>query len=262
MELQKEASKWHNFKRYATPVGGTLFLALIGSLYIAGNISPYISIYFGVTTDQTSNIMPATFAAQALTIPVGSYFVQKGVEPKLLLTIGTVIFFCMQMVANSTQNYSIFFWFYSMSWPINQGLNYMIPIHHSWLWFPGNAGLVSGICLAGMGIGGAVFNIVSTKLINPENISVTDPTYEAMIKANFQHMLKSLLAMWMVLALIGILFIFRGPEPAPKPDTEAPTSIQQAQEVNQEVQETRDGNDEFDEEHYDPSQHCDAKEML
>jgi hypothetical protein len=40
------------------------------------------------------------------------------VEPKLSLFIGTFIGLSMQMIASYTTNYSVFFWFYSLSFSI------------------------------------------------------------------------------------------------------------------------------------------------
>ena len=51
------------------------------------------------------------------------------------------------------------------------GLTYMVPVHHGWLWFPERSGLVSGIIIGGFGLGPLIFNNVSLAVINPLNES-------------------------------------------------------------------------------------------
>ena len=45
----------------------------------------------------------------------------------------------------------------------------MVHVHHSWLFFPNQTGLISGIILAGYGFGALIFDNVSTAIINPNN---------------------------------------------------------------------------------------------
>ena len=72
-----------------------------------------------------------------------------------------------------------------MSWPLNHGCAYMVPIHHAWLWFPESTGLASGIVIAGFALGALVFDNVSTYLINPKNVSSDDPLYSTVIDDRF-----------------------------------------------------------------------------
>lgn len=37
-------------------------------------------------------------------------------------------------------------------------------------WYPNHAGLVSGIVIAGFGLGAFIFNPIVTLLVNPENV--------------------------------------------------------------------------------------------
>ena len=60
--------------------------------------------------------------------------------------------------------------FYVLGFSINQGIVYMVPVHHGWLWFPNNPGLVSGIILGGFGLGSLIFDNVLRVLVNPEDL--------------------------------------------------------------------------------------------
>ena len=72
--------------------------------------------------------------------------------------------------ASSTTNYSYFRWMYPLSWSFQVGISNYAAMHHAWLFFPDKPGLSSGVILAGFGGGGFIFDILSTALINPQNI--------------------------------------------------------------------------------------------
>ena len=87
----------------------------------------------------------------------------------------------------------------------------MVPVHHGWLWFPDHPGLVSGLVIGGFGLGVLVFSNFSTWVINPDNLAIGSPGYETEIHDRFVKMLIWLWFCYVVLALIGITFIFSGP---------------------------------------------------
>jgi hypothetical protein len=45
---------------------------------------------------------------------------------------------------------------------------YSLVLYHSWLFFPGKEGIISGIIIGGFGIGGLIFIKLSSDLINPD----------------------------------------------------------------------------------------------
>ena len=57
--------------------------------------------------------------------------------------------------------------YFVISFGISTGLVYSVVLYHAWLFFPGKEGLVTGIVIAGFGLGGAVFITLSSELINP-----------------------------------------------------------------------------------------------
>ena len=64
-------------------------------------------------------------------------------------------------------NFSVFSFYFVISFGISTGLVYSVVLYHAWLFFPGKEGLVTGIVIAGFGLGGAVFITLSSALINP-----------------------------------------------------------------------------------------------
>jgi len=48
---------------------------------------------------------------------------------------------------------------------------YSTILYKAWLFFPGSEGLITGIIIAGFGIGGFIFTELSTHYVNPDHIA-------------------------------------------------------------------------------------------
>lgn len=93
---------------------------------------------------------------------------------------------------------------------LNNALNYMVPMHHGWLWFPQNPGLVSGIIIGGFGIGTLVFSQVCTAIVNPDNIAPVDGKFSKEVSDRVPHMLFVFTVSRLCIAIVSILLIFPG----------------------------------------------------
>jgi hypothetical protein len=77
-----------DWKAYSTLVGGFIWMLYPGSIYITGNLSPYVASYFGVTTVQTSNLMLTGVVLNSFISPFGTYLIQQHINPKLIILLG------------------------------------------------------------------------------------------------------------------------------------------------------------------------------
>ena len=59
---------------------------------------------------------------------------------------------------------------YTISLGLVSGATYMTAVSVAWQYFPGKEGVLSGTIIGGFGIGAFIFPLLSTKLINPEEI--------------------------------------------------------------------------------------------
>jgi OFA family oxalate/formate antiporter-like MFS transporter len=59
---------------------------------------------------------------------------------------------------------------YGIGVGFSQGLPYMLPMNNAYKYFPNKKGLISGICMAGLGFGALVFNQLILSLLNPNNV--------------------------------------------------------------------------------------------
>ena len=85
-----------------------------------------------------------------------------------LILIAAAIRLAFHVTAIYMKNFIIFALLYTYGFGICNGLTYMVPMHHGWLWFPNQAGLISGIIIGGFGLGALVFAPLATLLVNPD----------------------------------------------------------------------------------------------
>jgi hypothetical protein len=100
---------------------------------------------------------------------------------------------------------------YCASWGVANGLSFFAAMHQGWRFFPDKPGLASGLIISGFGTAGFVFNQLSTKIINPDNVKVNDPTYHEIIVARFPIMMMTLIYCWWGIIFVGLIMVFKAP---------------------------------------------------
>ena len=142
-------------------------------------------------------------------MPFGAQLAQR-VHPKLLIAIGAMIGLTSIFMASRVTAFTPFICFFSIGFGICNGLTYMVPIQHGWLWFPNSPGLVSGIIIGGFGIGTFVFNLVCTSIVNPDNIKAVDGKFPDSVNDKVPHMLTVLTVSCICIVIVALLLIFPG----------------------------------------------------
>ena len=190
-----------------------------GSVYITGVISTYIVSYYRIPADDhiVADLLPFCLFINMFFMPIGSHLAQKNVNPRLLILIGGCVAFPCFFIASFMKSFTGYAIFYVFGFAINQGMVYMVPVHHGWLWFPNNPGLVSGIILGGFGLGSLIFDNVLTHVVNPDNISVdSEGFYPKSVDDRFMLMWRVLVGSWLFITIVGAIMIFPGPVPKSK----------------------------------------------
>lgn len=190
-------------------------------MYVASGIQLYVESYYKVGTTKASLMLPTIAFLNAFLQLFTVRFIQRNVEPKLLVAIGAVCNLGCLVGALYSDNYWMFFSLFTMGSGLNTAWAYLVTTHHSWLWFPQNPGLASGICLSGCGVGALVFNAIINAVMNPDNLDYTNPCpgvvdanygcYPPSVDDNFRKMILVLIGCYSGFALIGIVFIWKGP---------------------------------------------------
>ena len=75
----------------------------------------------------------------------------------------------MLFAASFASNFYVFLFLFGVGYGTCNGLTYMVPMHHGWLWYPNRPGLVSGIIIGGFGFGALIFGTVARLIVNTGN---------------------------------------------------------------------------------------------
>ena len=212
----------------ACVIGGALAHLTFGSMYCWGNFLSYspMNLRFfdgkdhpGSQPDSAFSI-PLTLLSQCITMPFGPLVVKKlGARNTLLLgswMVAAGVFF-----SSYATNLAQFLSFYAILFGCGAGLGYTAPMVAGWSWMPELKGLVSGAVLTGYGAGGFFFNLIGTKLVNPNGVDPIKGVFPAVIYNNFPKMLRTLAGIYFVLSSLGSLLVS---EPASAPVSTQPAN--------------------------------------
>ena len=112
-----------------------------------------------------------------------------------------------------TSSFYPFLALFSIGFGFCNGLTYMVPMQHGWLWFPERPGLISGIIIGGFGIGTFVFSLVCKAIVNPGNAEPTDGKYPDEVDEQVPKMMLTLCISCMGIAAVAFCLIFPGKDP-------------------------------------------------
>jgi len=79
------------------------------------------------------------------------------IEIRLCLLSASVGIPC-QIAMGFTTNFMVYMIAYCMAFGFVGGVAYMVPVHHTWGWFPSRAALMSGFIIGAVGLGPIIFD--------------------------------------------------------------------------------------------------------
>lgn len=113
-----------------------------------------------------------------------------------------------------TKDLATFIALYGTLSGIGTGMTYMIPLVCCMEYFPNNKGLISGIIMGSYGLGSFIFNIVATKIVNPNgenaDIKTDDPNlnlFSPAVANRVPMLLRILCMVWVGLVLLSACLI-------------------------------------------------------
>ena len=140
-------------------------------------------------------------------MPFGAFLCQV-MHPKLGILLGTTIGISTTIAASYVTNFWAFFALFGIGYGLAVAVLYMIPIVTGWSYFPHKKGMVSGIVIAGFSVGGSIFNLVTTKIVNPNNLPTSDGSYyDEEVYCRVPKMLRLLAACWGGLCFLAFLLV-------------------------------------------------------
>jgi MFS family permease len=142
------------------------------------NISIYVISYI-YEFDPTIKIDAVFFVDFALLIVnvmgynLGMYLLNyRKWNVKTIIFVGGTVSLIGKFLSSYTANVYLFVALYGLL-GIGNGLTYMMPLVCCWEYFPERKGLITGIIVGSYGLGSFIFNLLSYKLVNPNNEAAT-----------------------------------------------------------------------------------------
>lgn len=90
---------------------------------------------------------------------------------------------------------------------IGASVLYVLPIKICWEYFPNRKGVVSGIIIGVFGLGGFSFNLISSKLINPDGVKKEGSFYPEEVYLRVPSALRWLCLMYACLSIVTLIFL-------------------------------------------------------
>ena len=116
LEEGRSVSGSDRIKAFSTMFGGFVIMLSCGGIYTLGNISPYITSYYGLADPKSANmIMPTIVFLNCAFVPIGTYLINRNINPKLLILLASLISIPILFVASSTSNFTTFFALYAFA---------------------------------------------------------------------------------------------------------------------------------------------------
>mmetsp|Transcript_2610 Transcript_2610/g.1737 ORF Transcript_2610/g.1737 Transcript_2610/m.1737 type:complete len:312 (-) Transcript_2610:362-1297(-) len=126
---------------------------------------------------------------------------------------------------------STFILFYTVFNGIGSGVCYIIPLIVNWEHFPANKGLVTGITLSAYGFSAFIFSLLSTELMNPNDIPCERIgeacIFPAEVSDKVPSIMRFLAYSWICLVAISVVLISRPPLNMPSEDSSVLITINQ-----------------------------------
>ena len=133
-----------------------------------------------------------------------------------MIAIGASIGLSMILVACFMKSYLAFLFLFANGFGFCNGLTYMVPMQHGWLWFADKPGLISGFITGGFGLGAFVMNFVCAKVVNPGNEMPMDGSYSEVVNERVPTMLLVFACSCASIALVAAMLIYPGKDPVNK----------------------------------------------
>ncbi|MDG5816424.1 MFS transporter [Chitinispirillales bacterium ANBcel5] len=152
-------------KRWFVLIAGVMCQTALGGIYAWSTFVPHFVNTYNLTNAQCGlifGVMVATFTVA--TLPAGSLLVKVG--PRITAGIGALLF-AAGYVLSSFSGGNYLFLIASLGIVVGTGIGfaYVCPLTVGMKWFPENKGLVTGISVAGFGVGAILLSSIAERLL-------------------------------------------------------------------------------------------------
>lgn len=152
-------------KKWIVLSAGVISQTALGGIYAWSTFVPHFINTYGLTRLQCGLIFGVMIAVFTLaTIPAGRFLIQFG--PRLTAGIGAILFSSGYIVASfSGGSYALLIIGLGVVTGTGIGFGYVCPLTVGMKWFPDNRGMVTGVAVAGFGLGAILLASVADLLL-------------------------------------------------------------------------------------------------
>lgn len=152
--------------RWIVLIAGVIIQTVLGGVYAWSAFVPSLKQNYGLSNSECGLIFGLIMAIFTLTmLPAGKMLKKFG--PKMLAFTGTLLFLIGYTLASfSGGNFIVLLIGLSIISGAGLGIAYVVPLTIGMKWFPNNKGLVTGVSVAGFGLGALLVSFLAEYLLN------------------------------------------------------------------------------------------------
>ncbi|EAR99903.1 oxalate/formate antiporter family transporter (macronuclear) [Tetrahymena thermophila SB210] len=163
-------------KSYITIAGSIIVHLVLGTIYLWGVITVYITSYFrtkdnpDLTLKQAGVVFPIMMFSVATGIPLGMKLIKKTARTRIVCFILTTLASACIFIASWQTQFGVFVIFYSLFFGVLDGASMSITLYIGLLYYPKKRGLISGLILVGYGLASLIYSQVFFQIVNKQNL--------------------------------------------------------------------------------------------
>ena len=158
--------------RWLVVFGAVLIQLNLGAVYAWSLFNQPLIDKFGWAREDVVVTFSLTIAVFAFTT-IFAGRLQDKIGPRWVATIGGVLLGIGLMLASQATTLFQLYFFYGVIGAIGIGMTYVCPLSACVKWFPDKRGFISGVAVAGFGLGGLVYKPIIGYLIELTDVSST-----------------------------------------------------------------------------------------
>jgi len=170
--------------RWVIAIAAVVVQLALGSVYAwSVFLKPVAALFYGTTTTHvtkgqignTNLTFSIVLLALGVTAAFGGYF-QNRFGPRIVATIGGVLYGLGIILAGltaPTHNLLLLYLTYGVLAGIGSGLAYIVPLAMLLRWFPDRRGFITGLAVAGFGLGALLIAQTVPPLLAPKSLGVS-----------------------------------------------------------------------------------------
>jgi OFA family oxalate/formate antiporter-like MFS transporter len=164
--------------RWAFVLAGLIMNLCLGTVYAWSVFRKPLQDYFStpevkITATQTLWPFMLFLAVFTVLMPITGRILQRGIHPRTLSIIGSVIVAAGWILSSHAPNISFLYWTYGLIAGAGVGIVYGIPIAVVTRWFPDMKGTALGITVLGFGVSALITAPMAVALIQTQGILPT-----------------------------------------------------------------------------------------